>query len=86
MFKIAREAPRYLYAASGWSLATSCSHTNYVHANKLQLVLKVRTPFDPDNSVNSLRLPNRNTMKLPDGTPTHQSIGYDPSSSAWSLA
>jgi len=25
-------------------------------------------------------------MKLPDGTPTHQSIGYDPSSSAWSLA
>jgi len=25
-------------------------------------------------------------MKLPDGAPTHQSIGYDQSSSAWSLA
>ena len=25
--QIAREAPRYLYAASGWSRATSCSHT-----------------------------------------------------------
>jgi len=49
-------------------------------------VLKVRTPFDPDNSVISLRLPNLNTMKFPDGAPTHQSIGYDPSSSAWSLA
>jgi len=48
--------------------------------------LKVRTLFDPDNSVISLRLPNRNTMKLPDGAPTHQSIGYDPSSLAWSLA
>ena len=32
-------------------------------------VLKVRTPFDPDNSVISLRLPNRNTMKFPDGAP-----------------
>jgi len=41
MFLIAWEAPRYLYAASGWSRATSCSHTNYVPANKLQLVLKV---------------------------------------------
>ena len=26
--QIAREAPRYLYAASGWSRATSSSHTN----------------------------------------------------------
>jgi len=26
--QIAREAPRYLYAASGWLLATSSSHTN----------------------------------------------------------
>ena len=26
--QIAREAPRYLYAASGWSQATSSSHTN----------------------------------------------------------
>ena len=26
--QIAREAPRYLYAASGWSRATSNSHTN----------------------------------------------------------
>jgi len=25
-------------------------------------------------------------MELTDGAPTHQSIGYDPSSSAWSLA
>jgi len=48
--------------------------------------LKVLTPFDPDNSVISLRLPNRNTMKLPDGALTHQSIGYDLSLSAWSLA
>jgi len=46
---------------------------------------KVRTPFDPDNSVISLRLPNRNTIKFPDSAPTHQFIGYDPSSSAWSL-
>ena len=52
--QIAREPPRYLYAASGWSRAISCSQTNYVPANKLQLVLKVRTPFDPDNSVISL--------------------------------
>ena len=48
--------------------------------------LKVRTPFDPDNFVISLRLANRNSMKLPDGAPIHQSIGYDPSSSAWSFA
>ena len=48
--------------------------------------LKVRTPFDPDNSVISLRLPNRDTRNFPDGAPTHQSIGYDPSSSAWTLA
>jgi len=27
-FQIAREAPPYLYAASGWSRATSNSHTN----------------------------------------------------------
>ena len=27
-FLIAREAPRYLYAASGWSRAASSSHTN----------------------------------------------------------
>jgi len=47
--------------------------------------LRVRTPFDPDNSVISLRLPNRNTMIFPDGAPTHQSIGYNPSSSAWSF-
>jgi len=47
--------------------------------------LKVRTPFNPDNSVISLRLPNRNTMKFPDGARTHQCIGYDSSSSAWSL-
>jgi len=59
--------------------------TKYLLTNS-SFVLKVRTPFDPDNSVMSLRLPNRNTMKLPDGAPTHQSIGYDPSSSAWSLA
>jgi len=26
--QIAREAPRYLYTASGWSRATSSSHTN----------------------------------------------------------
>jgi len=26
--QIAWEAPRYLYAASGWSRATSSSHTN----------------------------------------------------------
>jgi len=26
--QIARDAPRYLYTASGWSQATSCSHTN----------------------------------------------------------
>ena len=26
--QIAREAPGYLYAASGWSRATSSSHTN----------------------------------------------------------
>jgi len=26
--QIAREAPRYLYAASGWSRATSSSYTN----------------------------------------------------------
>ena len=26
--QIAREAPRYLYAAFGWSRATSNSHTN----------------------------------------------------------
>ena len=26
--RIAREASRYLYAASGWSRATSSSHTN----------------------------------------------------------
>jgi len=26
--QIAREAPRYLYAASGWLRATSSSHTN----------------------------------------------------------
>jgi len=26
--QIAREAPRYLYAASGWSWPTSSSHTN----------------------------------------------------------
>jgi len=26
--QIAREAPRYLYAASGWSGATSSSYTN----------------------------------------------------------
>jgi len=57
-----------------------------VPTNKLLFVLKVRTPFNPDNSVISLRLSNRNTMKLPDGAPTHQSIGYNPSSSAWSLA
>ena len=36
---------------------------------------RVRTPFDPDNFVISLRLPNRNTMIFPDGAPTHQSIG-----------
>jgi len=47
--------------------------------------LKVQTPFNTDNSVISLRLPNRNTMKFPDGAPTHQSIGYNLSSSAWSL-
>jgi len=38
--QIAREAPRYLYAASGWLRATSSSHTNYVPANKLQLCSK----------------------------------------------
>jgi len=59
--------------------------TKYLLTNST-FVLKVRTPFDPDNSVISLRLPNRNTMKLTDSAPTHQSIGYDPSSSAWSLA
>jgi len=59
--------------------------TKYLLTNS-SFVLKVRTPFDPDNSVISLRLLNRNTMKLPDGALTHQSIGYDPSSSAWSLA
>jgi len=26
--QIAREAPQYLYATSGWSRATSSSHTN----------------------------------------------------------
>ena len=26
--QIAQDAPQYLYAASGWSLATSSSHTN----------------------------------------------------------
>jgi len=59
--------------------------TKYLLTNS-SFVLKVRTPFDPDNSAISLQLPNRNTMKFPDGAPTHQSIGYDPSSSAWSLA
>ena len=59
--------------------------TMYLLTNS-NFVLKVRTPFDPDNSVISLRLPNCNTMNCPDGAPTHQSIGYDPSSSAWSLA
>ena len=57
-----------------------------VPTNKLQLLLRVRTSFDPDNSDISLRLPNRNPMNFLDGAPTHQSIGYDPSSSAWSLA
>jgi len=52
--QIAREAPGYLYAASGWLWATSSSHTNQVPANKLQLFLKVRTLFDPSNSVISL--------------------------------
>jgi len=60
--------------------------TKYLLTNSCLFVLKVRTPFDPVNSVISLRLRNRNTMNLPDGAPTHQSIGYDPSSSAWSLA
>ena len=55
--------------------------TKYLLANS-SFVLKVRTPFHPDNSVISLRLPNRNTMKFPDSAPTHQFIGYDPSSSA----
>jgi len=59
--------------------------TKYLLTNS-SFVLKVRTSFDPDNSVISLRLPNCNTMKLPDGAPTHQSISYDPSSSAWSLS
>jgi len=59
--------------------------TKYLLTNS-SFVLKVRTPFVSDNSVISLRLPNRNTMNLPDGAPTHQSTGYDPSSSAWSLA
>jgi len=53
-FQIAREVPQYLYAASGWSQATSGSHTNLVPAHKFQLLLKVRTPFDPDNSDISL--------------------------------
>jgi len=44
--------------------------TKYLLTNS-SFVLKVRTPFDPDNSANSLRLPNRNTMKFPDGAPTH---------------
>ena len=59
--------------------------TRYLLTNS-SFVLKVRTPFDPVNSVISLRLPNRNTMKFHDGAPTHQFIGYDPSLSAWSLA
>ena len=84
--QIAREAPRYLYAASrGRRLHLVLILTKYLLTNS-SFVLKVRTPFDPDNSVISLRLPNRNTMNLPDGAPTHQFIGYDPSSSAWSLA
>ena len=53
---------------------------------KLQLLLKVRTPFDPGNFCYLTRLPNRIIMNFPDGAPTHQSIGYDLSSSAWSLA
>jgi len=44
--------------------------TNYLLTNS-SFVLKVRTPFDPDNSVSSLRLPNRNTMKLSDGALTY---------------
>jgi len=59
--------------------------TKYLLTNSKSF-LKVRTPFDPDNSVISLRLPNRNTMELTEGAPTHQSVDYDPSSSAWSLA
>ena len=54
--------------------------TKYLLTNS-SFFLKVRISFDPDISVISLRLPNRNTMKFPDGAPTHQSIGYDPSSS-----
>jgi len=48
--------------------------TKYLLTNS-SFFLRVRTLFDPDNSVISLQLPNRNTMKLPDGAPTHQSIG-----------
>jgi len=39
--QIAWEAPQYLYAASGWSRATSSLHTNKVPNTKLQLFLKV---------------------------------------------
>ena len=59
--------------------------TKYLLTNS-SFFSRVRTPFDPDNSVISLRLLIRNTMKFPDSAPTDQSIGYNPSSSAWSVA
>ena len=49
--KIAREAPRYLYAASGWSRATSIYYGNYVPPFDLPIFQTVRTPFDPDNFI-----------------------------------